>query len=84
MASSLFPQHSSQPQQPTNPMIQQFNTIKQMMGGNPQGFVQSLMQQNPSFATFVQNHSGQSIQQIGREVGQQQGFDFDSIYNGGR
>lgn len=83
MASSLFPQHSSQPKQ-INPMMQQFNTIAQMMGGNPQGFVANLMQQNPSFKTFVENHRGQSITQIGREVGQQQGFDFDSIYNGGR
>lgn len=69
MASSLFPQHSSQRSTPSaNPMTDSFNRFKQTLGANPQAVFNQTMQQNPAFREFVQNNQGKSIPEIAMEI----------------
>lgn len=75
MASSLFPQHSNQTAQPSNPLASRLAQVKQMANGNPQSLFNSMMQSNPNFKRFVQNNQGKTPQQIAKE----NGFDFNQL-----
>lgn len=45
------------------------SAIRQMAGGDPEGFARQMMQNNPQFAEFVRRNQGKSPQQIASEYG---------------
>lgn len=49
-----------------NPML---NIIKMLKSGNPNQIAQSLMQQNPQFAAFMQQNKGKTPEQVAKENG---------------
>lgn len=50
-------------------MLSRLQSIRQMMGGNPQGMYEQLMRTNPQFADFVRQNQGKTPEEIAREHG---------------
>lgn len=71
MASSLFPQQPTQ----NNGIFSRLNSLKQIMGGNPQAVYDDLMRNNPQFQQFMQQNKGKTPEQVARE----NGIDLDAV-----
>ena len=57
MASSLFGNDS------------RIDTLRRMVGGNPDAFMERMMQTNPQFAEFVNANRGKTPEQIAADYG---------------
>lgn len=68
MSSSLF---GNQPQG----IFSRVNSLRQMVGGNPDAFMQQMMQANPQFAEFVNQNRNKTPEQIAADYG----LDIDPI-----
>lgn len=76
MASSLFNgQGNTVLNGGGNSLFNRINAVKNLIGGNPQGVYENLLQTNPQFAEFVQKNQGKSPEQIAQE----NGIDFNTI-----
>ena len=60
MASSLFG---------NNDVSSRIDSIRQMVGGNPDAFMAKMMQQNPQFAEFVNTNRNKTPEQIAADYG---------------
>jgi hypothetical protein len=60
MASSLFG---------NNDMSSRIDSLRQMVGDNPDAFMQRMMQTNPQFAEFVNTNRGKTPEQIAADYG---------------
>ena len=60
MASSLFG---------NNDMSSRIDSLRQMVGGNPDAFMQRMMQTNPQFAEFVNANRNKTPEQIAADYG---------------
>lgn len=65
----LFPR----PQQPQNSLLAQMQSIRQLMGGNPQAMAVQLMKSNPQLARqfdeFMRTNQGKTPDQVLQERG---------------
>ena len=62
MASSLFGNR-------TNGILSQVDSLRQMVGGNPDAFMQQMMRTNPQFAEFVNANRNKTPEQIASDYG---------------
>ena len=62
MASSLFGNRS-------NGILSQVDSLRQMVGGNPDAFMQQMMRTNPQFAEFVNANRNKTPEQIASDYG---------------
>jgi hypothetical protein len=60
MASSLFG---------NNGVSSKIDSLRQMVGGNPDAFMQRMMQTNPQFAEFVNANRNKTPEQIAADYG---------------
>jgi ABC-type dipeptide/oligopeptide/nickel transport system ATPase subunit len=60
-----------------NPFAQQLMTMMSQGGGNPQAYVQQLLQQNPQFARQIQ---GQNVQQMAAQALQRMGINPQAFF----
>ena len=60
MASSLFGNNGGS---------SKIDSLRQMVGGNPDAFMQRMMQTNPQFAEFVNANRGKTPEQIAADYG---------------
>lgn len=60
-----------------NPFAQQLMTMMSQGGGNPQAYVQQLLQQNPQFAQQIQ---GRNVQQMAAQALQQMGINPQAFF----
>lgn len=64
-----------------NPMMQNMTNMIQQAKGNPQAFINSMMQQNPQMAQQLNGllQGGQSPQQLAMSMFQQRGINLNQI-----
>jgi hypothetical protein len=69
MASSLFGGQTNTVLGGNNSIFNRINAVKNLIGGNPQGVYENLLQTNPQFAEFVRANQGKTPEQIAQENG---------------
>lgn len=66
MASSLFGNNQGGPMSDPQSFV---NSLRQMVGGNPDAAMASMMRTNPQFADFVQRNRNKTPEQIAADYG---------------